>query len=96
MIFFSGFDRLEGKSECSQLSVVTNFLFRSRKLSAQLLEEMCRASSKAQLLSEQEHLIQTKANSVDCFTATRTEVHALLLTACSLHAVTAYEITVFP
>lgn len=46
VISFSGFDRLEGKSECSQLSVVTNFLFRSMKLSAQLLEEMCRVSSK--------------------------------------------------
>ena len=43
---FSGFDKLEGKSECSQLSVVTNFSFGGMKLSAQLLEEMCRISSK--------------------------------------------------
>lgn len=41
---FSGFNKLEGKSECSQLSVVTNFSFRSMELLAQLLEEVCRVS----------------------------------------------------
>lgn len=41
---FSGFNKLEGKSECFQLSVVTNFSFRSMELLAQLLEEVCRVS----------------------------------------------------